>query len=642
MKKIINIFNLINIFNISALFIYYFENLQNFAKTMVIILFNEEIAIEVYKKYTENLVNFKMLMYIYFVILLIKLFINWLNFDIDRKIQKDRVLKSNEINRNLYDYINSNEKKCFVITGNWGVGKTYTIDNFFGKYFKYEKRDVYRISCFGMENRKDILEELKNVFEKQDNSIRKHVLNLCKKIPIIGDLIEDAFKSDYEFKDLREKSIFVFDDFERITVPKYENYTNRLYRGRTRYSTRNSNDPFGEIYKKFKEIESGFERFEDSVKEIREEQKLEKYNIITGLINELIERYNMKVILICNKSEIHNEFFNDIFECKIESIIYKISDKSKITQELALKNIENKIYLKEDLKRRLKDFFASEANIIDLIWEKSGVNNIRILSQAINAFTEVIEYTEIDEKYEKSLFFTILVCQLSHFTGKNENVEKIATGELIKAFYEKHKVMSEREDEFDTNSLFYFISSESEMADVRWMGSNVGFSYLAGNHCYTGFFEELKIYDEYNWNLEEKIFHKNDESYFEENEIYKFDDLMYLLKINENNKEKINEILKILESANIDYISHTSFEYGSMYLGAIRNENNDIAETIISIIALYRLNDNVIYSVLKKIINVIGEKIIKESNKLETEKIKKVKEICRKVIEENQFVNEIK
>lgn len=639
MKKTFNVINCINIFNISTLFIYHFENLQDFAKTIIILLTNEEIAIEVYKIYTDNLVNFKMLMYIYFVILLIKLFINWLNFDIDKKIQKDRVLKSNEINRNLYDYINSNEKKCFVITGNWGVGKTYTIDNFFEKYFKYEKRDVYRISCFGMENRKDILEELKNVFEKQDTSLRKHVLNLCKKIPVIGDLIEDAFKSDYEFKDLKEKSIFVFDDFERITIPKYENYTNKLYRERTRYNSRNSNNAFGEIFKEFKEIENGFERFEDSIKEIREEQKLEKYNVITGLINELIERYNMKVILICNKGEIHNEFFNDIFECKIESIIYKINDKFEITQELAFKNIENKIYLREEFKERLKKFFMKEASKIDLIWFKSKVNNIRILSQAINAFIETLEYTNVDEKYEKSLFFTILICQLSHFTGRNENVDKIATGELIKSFYEKHKIMSLKPDEFDKTSLFYLISSECEIEDVRWLGNNIGFSYLAGNHCYTGFYKELEIYDNYDWSLEEKIFCQKEEILFEENRKYKLDDLMYLLKFNENNKDAVNKILKIIECGNIDYVTHTSFEYDSNFLGISYNDKSNIEERIISMIALYNLEESIIYSILKKVNKDIEIKEISNSSDFELEKVKKVKETCKKVMEESEVVN---
>ena len=79
-----------------------------------------------------------------------------------------------------------------------------------------------------------------------------------------------------------------------------------------------------------------------------------------------------------------------------------------------------------------------------------------------------------------------------------------------------------------------------------------------------------------------------------------------------------------------------------MYLGTMGNGKNDIAEIIISIIALYRLNDNVIYSVLKKIINVVGTKEIDKGNNFESEKITKVKGIHKKVIEENRVANEIK
>ena len=642
MKKIINIYNWINIFNISALFIYYFENLQNFAKTMVIILFNEEIAIEVYKKYTENLVNFKMLMYIYFVILLIKLFINWLNFDIDRKIQKDRVLKSNEINRNLYDYINSNEKKCFVITGNWGVGKTYTIDNFFEKYFKYEKRDVYRISCFGMENRKDILEELKNVFEKQDNSLRKHVLNLCKKIPIIGDLIEEAFKSDYEFKDLKEKSVFIFDDFERINVQNYSNNARGLYRVSNVKDSRNANEIYKNIYKEFKDVQNGFEIIENSVKSIQKEHKLERYNVITGLINELIERYNMKVIVLCNNSVINTEFFNDMFEHKIESIIYKIKRKSKITYELAIKNIESKIYLNEEIVKRLKEFFIKNSAIIDNIWNKSNIDNIRVLSQTISAFIEINENNKIDEKYEKNLFFTILVCHISHFTGNSENIEKISLGETIKSFYEKHKEMYWDKEKFDNSSLFYFISSEPGLEDIRWFGNNVGFSYLSGNHCYTGFNDEIDCYNQYDYSFEEKYICKKEEIIFEENNIYKFDDLMYLLKINENKEDIVNNILKIIENNNVDYSSHTSFNYDNFYLGNLYNETNNLEKTVISIITLYKINDDITYKVLKKISDTIDLKEENIDNNYISEKVKRVIDIYKKVIDDNKLTNEVK
>ena len=141
--------------------------------------------------------------------------------------------------------------------------------------------------------------------------LEKHIqliiflIDILNKIPIIGGLLEDALKSDYEFKDLKERSIFIFDDLERINIPKYKNrYTREWYRVRNIRENPRERTPLNEIYKEFKEVEGAFREIDNSLEKIKEEINIEKFNVITGLINELIERYNMKVIVICNKEEI--------------------------------------------------------------------------------------------------------------------------------------------------------------------------------------------------------------------------------------------------------------------------------------------------------------------------------------------------
>lgn len=59
-----------------------------------------------------------------------------IKYYINRVKQRKETMQASGINKDLYDYLNDYDKKCFVITGDWGVGKTYTVDNFFDRYFK--------------------------------------------------------------------------------------------------------------------------------------------------------------------------------------------------------------------------------------------------------------------------------------------------------------------------------------------------------------------------------------------------------------------------------------------------------------------------------------------------------------------------
>ena len=399
-KKIISFLNVFSIANIAILLIYNFENSRYFIKNIIVAVLNEEVAININNIYLMILPSLKWLIYIYIIFILVVVIYKMIKYYINRFKQRKEAMQASGINKDLYDYLNDYDKKCFVITGDWGVGKTYTVDNFFDRYFKYEKRDVYRISCFGMENRKEVLEELKNVFEKQDKSLRKYTINILNKIPIIGGLLEDALKSDYEFKDLKERSIFIFDDLERINIPKYKNrYTREWYRVRNIRENPRERTPLNEIYKEFKEVEGAFGKIDNSLEKIKEEINIEKFNVITGLINELIERYNMKVIVICNKEEIDKKFFYDVFECKIESILYKIKTEHDITVNLTKRNINDKLYLEKNIKKEIEEFFIDNAECIDNIWAKNNISNVRILSKSISAFIEIVENYKIEKEY---------------------------------------------------------------------------------------------------------------------------------------------------------------------------------------------------------------------------------------------------
>ena len=625
-KKIIKIINGLNIINISILLIYNFESTKHFIKTIIVALLDENIAIKVNGIYIMILPTLKNIIYLYIIIFFIIATFKIIYYYSKRYLQRKKVEKADEINRNLFEYLNNDDKKCFVITGDWGVGKTYTVDEFFKNYFKYERREVYRISCFGMKDRKDVLQELKNIFEKQDKSFRKYMINILNKIPIIGGLLEDALKSDYEFKDLKEKSIFVFDDLERINIPNYSSRYNRdWYRVKNIRQNPFEKIPLNELYKEFKEIESSFKNFDNSLEKIKEDIDIEKFNVITGIINELIERYNMKVIVICNNEEIDKNFFNDIFECKIESVFYKINTKYKITLDLATRNLNNKLSIEDGIKEKVKVFFETNASCIDKIWYKNNVKNVRVLSKTISAFIEIVENYEIEQKYYKDLFFTIFITNIANYTGEISYLEDIQIGELIKAFYEKHMLMLGNYSNMLKKGILYSISSEVDTYDIRWMGLNLGIAWNMGIHRYEGIQQEIEKYDSYNYDEERKIFCKNEDIDLENNNIYKFDDLVYLLKINVDNEEKVNSIFKIIKEGKIDYISHTSFTYGGRAFGNINNEKDaSKKEIIFATLQSYKIDDTILTKIFEILENIIDANEIdnfserKSSNLLKT------------------------
>ena len=96
--------------------------------------------------------------------------------------------KNMQIYGEIYEYLSSKEKRPFLITGEWGSGKTYTINNFFEKFYKYNKQKIYKISCFGIDSRTTLISEMKNIFEKEEKDIR--FINM--KLNLIYNLVSEC------------------------------------------------------------------------------------------------------------------------------------------------------------------------------------------------------------------------------------------------------------------------------------------------------------------------------------------------------------------------------------------------------------------------------------------------------------------
>ena len=131
----------------------------------------------------------------------------------------------------------------------------------------------------------------------------KKILDIINKIPIFGDFLSGLLKNDYEIKDIPENSIFIFDDFERII-------------------------PYG-----IKEMNANIEY-----------QILSKYNIVIGVINDLIDRYNMKVFILCNTNEINNDFVHNVLEGKLNCKKFEIENDRKVFLNLTERALNSYTY----------------------------------------------------------------------------------------------------------------------------------------------------------------------------------------------------------------------------------------------------------------------------------------------------------
>src|SRR5690606_20812627 len=112
----------------------------------------------------------------------------------------------------------------------------------------------------------------------------------------------------YSLKSISQISIFIFDDFERITSLGIatSNRTNNLYDKSTSllrsniYNRINQSREFDDISKEFDKVEKAFSKYSRENELTSLMENLQKYNVVTGLINELVESYDLKVIIICN------------------------------------------------------------------------------------------------------------------------------------------------------------------------------------------------------------------------------------------------------------------------------------------------------------------------------------------------------
>ena len=592
MKKIFKVFNSISIINIIIYLLYSYKGARSKIKELITYIFNENSALTIAEIYRSSIKYCKAEIYVFFLVIIIYLII----CIIIKYVYKNKYLKNLQLKKlmdeetprvykTIYEYINSKEKRAFLLTGDWGSGKTYTINNFFEKYYKYENKKIYKISCFGLEGRESILKEMKNIFEKEDNSITKKILNLINKIPIIGDFLEGILKSDYEIKDIPENSIFIFDDFERIKP--LGDISDRI---KKRISRRN----FTRIQRKNRRMYNSRELYDTKSETTIEYEVLSKYNIVIGIINELVDRYNMKVIILCNTNEINKTFVHEMFECKLDCKKFQIDTNKNIFTDLLNKNLNNNVNLSAEQKENIKKIFDKINDNITAVWNSTRIDNVRILSGIISAFTELVECYNIKQEFYEDIFYSIFLYHILYYNEELDFLRDLKIGENIYCYYLKLNKCGRI-----GNNAIVNVIPEIDNKVIKWVGIEIASNWLVGENidCVDNLF---KI-NEYDNGLEEQI-SKNEDII--DRTKYRFDDLIYILSIDYTKLEEIKNIIKTKE-IDFEFYNHKNNEG--------LNENIDIYKKVRPLFQYFNEDKTVILND-REFIEIVYDKLLCKYN----------------------------
>lgn len=363
------------------------------------------------------------------------------------------------------------------------------------------------------------METIKVACENEDNGIFNKILDIIEKIPIIGNFLKKILEKRYDINSLKSNSIFIFDNFERI-APYIEVVNNK-----------------GEFIK----IENEYDI-------------LSKYNIVTSTIDELIEKYNMKVIILADDTIMIPNYIQNTFIFKLGCKRYTIKKSKTIFIDTWNKIIDSDERLQK-YKEELNNIFEQINSIAQEAWELTINENVRILSKCVYNFIFFYLYLlENEYKFDEEnneilgIFYTNFIINITNISDNSNFFKEIKIGQNISE-YTEHII--------NKNNSFYYDMLLYEAVDVMWYTKE--FDYIKWKNLeqnYKYIMDSLKrIKEKYNYSYITKFNYKT--KIIESGKEINFDILCKI--IHYNDEISMNLAMEILEKSKI------TFEYLSNY-----------------------------------------------------------------------------
>ncbi len=263
------------------------------------------------------------------------------------------------IEENLKRYLKQKDPEYAVLlTGKWGSGKTYFIDEFIKGCEKDDEKKFIKISLFGLKKLESIDEQ---IFQNL------HPLLGSKSAVFTGNLLKSALKFGFKFDwDNDNKS-----DGKVSVDPKGFNPLDFL----------------SDTKKSKKELIFIFDDLERTDIELIE---------ILGYINYLVEQSNFKVIILANETKILEEDKNSN---KYREFKEKVIGKTFEIQQDFDAVFQHFLEILPKSKQNLQD----NKEQIKKVYFKANYDNLRHIRQTMLDFEYF--YENIDEKYVKHQLF---------------------------------------------------------------------------------------------------------------------------------------------------------------------------------------------------------------------------------------------
>ena len=344
----------------------------------------------------------------------------------------------NRFEKSLFRYLHDTAvPHCFLVTGQWGSGKSFEVNQFFNTHYNYTKTKVYRVSCFGLSSRKELIDEINNIVEQSDYSFYSQIIKVLQFLPVIGEAISRFLKKSYTYDSIDKGSIFIFEDFERITSrPITNEYSGKLYeqshsfrRGIMRGTGRNKE--LEAIEEEFDAVGKAFARVEDFVAKNSLREDYDKYVAIVGFINELIEVYEMKVIVVCNTDALGEKFIHDVLRSKLNCLEYKkiITPDTKVAIIESI--IESKIFDDAEKQKCIKDYLNSIKENIESFELDVKFKDMRLFGGLLESFVDtaiLFDKDVLTEGFLNSLLNSIMIMHLGYYNNSIKSLNAYVNG----------------------------------------------------------------------------------------------------------------------------------------------------------------------------------------------------------------------
>lgn len=442
---------------------------------------------------------------------------------------------------------------CFLVSGDWGSGKTYEVNDFINKYYYCSSVNIYRVSCFGLSTRSEVIEEINRTIERSDSSLYKTTSELIEYIPVFGKLVSKLISRVYSYDKAKKGSIFVFDDFERITSRTTgEVQQSDLYKRNALLQHHLSNTGIGKLDnldEEFRSIERSFNYLREKEIYTVDRADSDKYISIAGLINELIETHKMKVFIICNTDVVGEKFIHDVLRSKLNCIEFRKVTTNE-NRESVINQLINNTVFEDSQKQTITVSFIRlvSRRLNDVVIERT-FGNLRLFSGLFEAL--INEVALIDNKYLtmdflESLFQSIILTHLLYYNNDLSMLESFENGMNI-AFQLKL---------YDHKREYTWLTKED--FDYKWVDLALSAHWICNLTKPVNINSILKHWNEYEYSELEKNLNK-DYLCIEDTDRYTLLHVLFIQQVYGNDakwdyKKAINNVLKEYDLTRIDVI----------------------------------------------------------------------------------------